>query len=62
LLWENRGINIDGEKLTHLRFADDIVLVTVESSRGEAKQILEDIESGTKNKLARRDTAYSRFE
>ncbi|CAF4249111.1 unnamed protein product [Rotaria socialis] len=26
LSWENRGIMVDGELLTHLRFADDIVL------------------------------------
>lgn len=26
LKWENRGIMVDGEPLTHLRFADDIVL------------------------------------
>ena len=26
--WEDRGINIDGENLNHLRFADDIVIIT----------------------------------
>ena len=26
--WESYGINIDGEQLTHLRFADDILLVS----------------------------------
>ena len=25
--WEDKGINIDGEHLSHLIFADDIVLV-----------------------------------
>ena len=28
LSWESKGINIDGEHLTHLRFADDIVLIS----------------------------------
>ena len=28
LSWENKGINIDGENLNHLRFADDIVLIS----------------------------------
>lgn len=41
LPWENRGVNIDGEKLTHLRFADDIVLIT--DNIGEAKQMIEEI-------------------
>ena len=27
LSWESKGINIDGEHLTHLRFADAIVLI-----------------------------------
>ena len=26
--WKDQGINIDGRKLTHLRFADDIVLIS----------------------------------
>lgn len=26
--WESMGINIDGEKISHLRFADDIVLIS----------------------------------
>ena len=25
--WEERGININGERLNHLRFADDIVVI-----------------------------------
>ena len=28
LSWESKGINIDGEHLTHLRFADYIVLIS----------------------------------
>lgn len=27
LKWEEKGLNIDGQKLNHLRFADDIVLI-----------------------------------
>ena len=41
LSWENRGINIDGERLTHLRFADDIVLIS--DNIGNAKQMLEEL-------------------
>ncbi|XP_030755289.1 uncharacterized protein LOC115881780 [Sitophilus oryzae] len=41
LSWENRGINIDGERLTHLRFADDIVLVS--DNIGDSKQMLEEL-------------------
>ena len=26
--WESNGINIDGEHLTHLRFADAIILIS----------------------------------
>ena len=28
LEWQNKGITINGEKLNHLRFADDIVLIS----------------------------------
>lgn len=41
LPWENRGINIDSEMLTHLRFADDIVLI-IENIE-DAKQMLVDL-------------------
>ncbi|XP_030760428.1 uncharacterized protein LOC115885606 [Sitophilus oryzae] len=40
LSWENRGINIDGERLTHL-FADNIVLVS--HNIGDSKQMLEEL-------------------
>ncbi|XP_030760917.1 uncharacterized protein LOC115886027 [Sitophilus oryzae] len=41
LSWKNRGINIDGEWLTHLRFTDDIVLVS--DNIGDSKQMLEEL-------------------
>ncbi|KAH7712851.1 hypothetical protein AAVH_19800 [Aphelenchoides avenae] len=44
LRWEERrsaGINIDGKRLTHLRFADDIVLVG--SSRADVQKRLEEL-------------------
>lgn len=39
LSWENRGINIDGE--THLRFADDVGLIT--DINGDEELMLEEI-------------------
>lgn len=42
LEWDNRGITIDGENLNHLRFADDIVLVT--EGLGEIKEMLRDLD------------------
>ena len=30
LNWENKGIKIDGEQINHLRFADDIILISEE--------------------------------
>jgi len=41
LSWEDKGVNIDGERLTHLRFADDIVIVS--DNIGDAKQMLEEM-------------------
>ncbi|KAH7666357.1 hypothetical protein AAVH_43283, partial [Aphelenchoides avenae] len=49
LKWEERrnaGINIDGRRLTHLRFADDIVLVG--SSRADVQQRLEELNEKSK--------------
>lgn len=37
--WEEMGVNINGEKLNHLRFADDIVLIA--DSIGDATLMLE---------------------
>lgn len=41
LLWENRGINIDDQRLTNLRFANDKLLITY--NIGGTKQMLEEI-------------------
>lgn len=38
LNWENKRITIDGQNLYHLRFADDIVLVS--GDRGELQEML----------------------
>ncbi|KAH7706674.1 hypothetical protein AAVH_26088 [Aphelenchoides avenae] len=49
LRWDERrnaGINIDGRRLTHLRFADDIVLVG--SSRADVQQRLEELNEQSK--------------
>ena len=44
--WEGRGINIDGEHLSHLIFADDIVLVA--KSPEELERMLTDIHIASK--------------
>ena len=28
LNWDNKGINVNGKKLNHLRFADDVVIIS----------------------------------
>ncbi|VDM64691.1 unnamed protein product [Angiostrongylus costaricensis] len=33
--WDNMGMKIDGRQLHHLRFADDIVLITPNISQAE---------------------------
>lgn len=43
---ENYGININGEKLSHLRFADDLVLVA--DGFGKAKDMLMELESASR--------------
>uniref|UniRef100_A0A0K0CW39 Reverse transcriptase domain-containing protein n=1 Tax=Angiostrongylus cantonensis TaxID=6313 RepID=A0A0K0CW39_ANGCA len=35
LEWDNMGMKIDGRQLHHLRFADDIVLITPDISQAE---------------------------
>ncbi|VDO92019.1 unnamed protein product [Heligmosomoides polygyrus] len=35
LEWEHMGVKIDGRQLRHLRFADDIVLITPSISHSE---------------------------
>ena len=42
LSWEDKGINIKGEKLNNLRFADNVVLVT--GSMEELKTMIEELD------------------
>ncbi|KAE9418398.1 hypothetical protein Angca_004139, partial [Angiostrongylus cantonensis] len=35
LEWDNMGVKIDGQQIHHLRFADDIVLITPDISQAE---------------------------
>ena len=44
--WEERGIIIDGERLAHLEFADDIIMVA--HTRQELEQMLNDIHTSSK--------------
>jgi len=46
LEWEDKGINIDGEQLTHLRFADDIVLISTDHR--EIQMMLEELNTKSK--------------
>ena len=39
--WENKGVRIDSEYLSHLIFADDIVLIT--NSTSKLQEMLQDI-------------------
>lgn len=43
LNWEHLGINIDGKKLNHLRFADDIVLIS--ESEADLQQMISELNS-----------------
>ena len=44
LEWETKhGINIDGQRLTHLRFADDIILTS--SSAKDLETMLRDLDT-----------------
>ncbi|KAE9419809.1 hypothetical protein Angca_004190, partial [Angiostrongylus cantonensis] len=44
LEWDNMGVKIDGRQLHHLRFADDIVLITPDIS--QAERMLADFDKG----------------
>ena len=48
LNWDNKGITINGEKLNHLRFADDIVLIA--NNGEEAENMLNELNQES-NKL-----------
>lgn len=41
--WGNIGINIDGEHLNHLRFADDIILIAY--SIEDARRMMQELHS-----------------
>ena len=41
LEWEDYGVNINGEKLNHLKFADDLVLDRLQ----DAEQMLQGLQS-----------------
>lgn len=41
LLWETKDINIDGSHLSHLRFADNIVLIS--NNIQETREILKEL-------------------
>uniref|UniRef100_A0AAR5NZF5 Reverse transcriptase domain-containing protein n=1 Tax=Dendroctonus ponderosae TaxID=77166 RepID=A0AAR5NZF5_DENPD len=43
LTWQKRGINIDGRFLTHLRFPDDIVLVSGDADELELVLLLREL-------------------
>ena len=46
LSWDNKGMMINGERLNHLRFADDIVLIS--NSCEELQEMLNEINSESK--------------
>ena len=41
LNWDNKGINVNGKKLNHLRFADDIVIISRDTA--ELEEMLSDL-------------------
>ena len=43
--WENEGININGERLNHLRFADDIILIAEDGHKLE--EMLNDLSTAS---------------
>ena len=45
--WENKGVRIDGEHLSHLIFADDIVLIA--NSTSKLQDMLQDIHDISKS-------------
>ena len=49
LTWETRGLKIDGEYLSHLRFADDILICT--NTPHELQQMLQELADETENRV-----------
>lgn len=43
LVWENIGINMDGKYLSHLRFADNVILIN--SDLAQLKVMMEQLNS-----------------
>lgn len=57
--WSTQGINIDGKRLSHLRFADDIVLIT--TTIQEAEDMLHELNNCSMSiglKINRRKTQF----
>lgn len=54
-----KGVNIDGEKLNHLRFADDIVLVA--DCIGDAREMLESLDAASREVGLKVNKAKTQF-
>ena len=48
LTWENRGLKIDGEYLSHLRFVDDILICA--NTSHEQQQMLQELADESDNR------------
>ena len=46
LNWEDKGININGRSLTHLRFADDIIVLS--SNQQQLQELMADLNRASK--------------
>ena len=62
--WEDKGININGEKLSHLRLADDIVIFS--ERPGDLEYMLQDLNNainrvGLKINMKKTKTMFIRF-
>ena len=60
--WQNKGLVVDGEYLSHLRFADDIVLIA--NNPAELQELISDLnaasnEVGLKMNLAKTKAMYN---
>lgn len=57
--WQNMGVNINGEDLNHLRFADDIVLIS--DSVDKARKMLEHLHRTSRTVGLRINTSKTQF-
>jgi len=62
--WEEKGININGERLSHLRFADDIVIFS--ENPDDLESMLQDLNSGSnqvglKINMKKTKTMFNKF-